>query len=1147
MIRRGIAGLLTVCGFFLLIGAGFSKSSFVPSPLTVAQIALGVQAAQTDTKDVIVILRDQKSEVPGRRGEHQARANALATSQDSYINQLQTARSRKVTKFRTINAFATTVSKAEADQLSANPDVQAVVPDAVIRLKQRTRNRVRAGSTASAANPSPVADESGLCGTLEPEALQLTNAAFLDLSKPQAQRVRDGNGQFVTGKGVKVAFIADSLDTTVAGFTRPDGSKVFIDYQNFFGGPADTPEPGIEAFGDASSIAAQDMPNGSLLTFDISQFVNPAHPLPSPCNIQIRGIAPGSSLVGLVAGGRYGYASQIVQAIEYAVVQDDVDVINESFGSHPFPDNENDPISLANAAAVSAGVTVVVAAGDSGPGTFASAATDPNVIAAGASTQFRNYAQLGAGAAPWATGHGYISNNISAFSSGGFAQLAPRTVDVVAPGDLSWALCSTNQSLYFGCGSFNNNAPTPIENFGGTSEAAPFIAGEAALIIQAYRSTHHNADPSPALIKNIIMSTATDLGAPSDEQGAGLINALAAVQAALSIADTHGTPTRQGNGLLITPQSAPIIAAPNTPEDKVFTITNTGPATQHLAPKLQKLGPAVAGATLNLTLAPGSDPTILGVLGDSNSCITEHFTVPANAQHLDTAIAWQNPIGGPSAVAYGLLDPAGRNAAFSFPLSGGSAYGSADVVAPAAGSWTAIVCTLTSDPSTYSGPVKFTWAAERFVDFGSVSPATINLAPGASSAVTTTFAMPSQPGDAAVALRLNPSSTGSSNNEPEVPITLRTLVPLGPNGGSFTGTLTGGNGLFGPWQTFEFDVPKGPSNMSLDLHIADSGYLLEGLLVDPQGMQLSVQGNVDANGNVQGALQQFCDHPQPGRWHFVLVQNFYSSGNQTSLPFTARVRFNTAEYSAPQIPNNAHYRISASAGPVTIPISVTNNGALTEWYFADIRLDTLAIEQLSTGLCSNTQTLPGICVYTVLPPEVDGVAFVSQSSVPITMDAFNIAGEGGNFFGGLGVFGLTESPDLYARSVGNNTVVASLSKPEVPWGTWFIFPSLIGPYGPSGAPTEPVQTYAYALMKPFDSTMVADSGDAWLDVTTGSDTFNPLVLAPGQKGTINLTITPDPHKVGQTVKGYIYLDTYSNVFFTGDEVARIPYSYTISR
>ena len=60
-----------------------------------------------------------------------------------------------------------------------------------------------------------------------------------------------------------------------------------MDYQDFSGDPAGTPTAGGEAFGDASSIAAQDMPNGAILTFDISQYVNPAHALPSPCNIRI--------------------------------------------------------------------------------------------------------------------------------------------------------------------------------------------------------------------------------------------------------------------------------------------------------------------------------------------------------------------------------------------------------------------------------------------------------------------------------------------------------------------------------------------------------------------------------------------------------------------------------------------------------------------------------------------------------------------------------------------------------------------------------------------------------------------------------------------------------------------------------------------
>ncbi len=330
-------------------------------------------------------------------------------------------------------------------------------------------------------------------------------------------------------------------------------------------------------------------------------------------------MAPGASLVGLKIFSSLGYttASTIVQAIDYAVVQDDVDVINESFGINPFPDDTDDPISLANNAAVRAGVTVVVSTGDAGTaGTLGSPATERSVIAVGASTQFRFYAQTGYGGAPFATG--YLDNNISSFSSAGFGQTGARVLDVVAPGDLSWALCSTDSATYCDCGGFNN-APAPVESFGGTSESAPLTAGEAALVIQAYRSTHGGATPSPALIKQIIMSTATDLGAPSFEQGAGLINSLAAVNAALSVQNANsaahaGAPAAfpaQGNSVLLAPNSATVTNLPNRPFSRTFTITNTGRSTKLLAPRLQILGPSIAGATLNLTLDPSTDPTFL--------------------------------------------------------------------------------------------------------------------------------------------------------------------------------------------------------------------------------------------------------------------------------------------------------------------------------------------------------------------------------------------------------------------------------------------------------------------------------------------------------------------------------------------------------
>ena len=629
---KGSTLLKLVFSCAVLVAAG----SALPGSLTTAQLAKASQVP------VIVILRDQLANVPAQRGAMEPRASAIAAAQLGVLGTLQQSGPHKIRSFATINAFATKVSPLEAATLANHPDVQAVVPDAIIRARPRAQAS-SAGSAGESTSAKSVAGDNGLCGTLEPQALELTHTAYGDTSKPQAQEVVDGNGRKVTGMGVKVAYIADGVDPNAKGFIRPDGSHVFVDYQDFSGDPAGTPTGGGEAFGDASSIAAQDMPNGKVLTFDISKFVNAAHPLPSPCNIRIRGMAPGASLVGLKVLSNFGYTtnSTFVQAIEWAVVHDKVDVLNESFGGNPFPDNSNDPISLANDAAIRAGVVVVVSTGDGGPtGTVGSPATSSDVISSGATTQFRLYAQTGYGDQVLAKG--VVSDNISGFSSAGFAQATARIVDTVAPGDLGWALCSTNTALYTDCIDFNVPAnSTPIQDFGGTSESSPLTAGAAALVIQAYRSTHGGADPTPALVKRILMSTATDLGAPSFEQGAGLINSYAAVNAALSVQDGNGSPKARGEGFLANPSSAIAESAPNTHETRSFKITNTGTTTQHLTPALQTLGPPIAGQTLNVILDPSTDPAFLNPNGAPRTYIKRTFTVPAGAQHLDAAIAWQ--------------------------------------------------------------------------------------------------------------------------------------------------------------------------------------------------------------------------------------------------------------------------------------------------------------------------------------------------------------------------------------------------------------------------------------------------------------------------------------------------------------------------
>lgn len=63
--------------------------------------------------------------------------------------------------------------------------------------------------------------------------------------------------------------------------------------------------------------------------------------------------------------------------------------------------------------------------------------------------------------------------------------------------------------------------------FGGTSAAAPGVAGVCALLYQAYKNFNGGQNPESALIKAAIMNTATDIGTPGPDYqfGFGVINA----------------------------------------------------------------------------------------------------------------------------------------------------------------------------------------------------------------------------------------------------------------------------------------------------------------------------------------------------------------------------------------------------------------------------------------------------------------------------------------------------------------------------------------------------------------------------------------------------------------------------------------------
>ncbi len=65
-----------------------------------------------------------------------------------------------------------------------------------------------------------------------------------------------------------------------------------------------------------------------------------------------------------------------------------------------------------------------------------------------------------------------------------------------------------------------------------------------------------------------------------------------------------------------------------------------------------------------------------------------------------------------------------------------------------------------------------------------------------------------------------------------------------------------------------------------------------------------------------------------------------------------------------------------------------------------------------------------------------------------------------------------------------------------------------------------------AVANPFDCAISASTGDAWAQTVNASAPYTPMTLAPGQSGTITLTITPNAPK-GTVVRGFIAVDTFN--------------------
>lgn len=134
------------------------------------------------------------------------------------------------------------------------------------------------------------------------------------------------------------------------------------------------------------------------------------------------------------------------------------------------------------------------------------------------------------------------------------------------------------------------------------------------------------------------------------------------------------------------------------------------------------------------------------------------LSVRKHQNRLDASIAFPGKVadGFNGAVRLILIDPRGALAANSIP-QGLSNYGSADVINPVAGRWTAVIFDLeagkTLDGTT--GKVLFEASTQEFASFAVVSPRTLTIPAGGTGRFGVTVGTPSHPGDADGAVVLN--------------------------------------------------------------------------------------------------------------------------------------------------------------------------------------------------------------------------------------------------------------------------------------------------------------------------------------------------------------------------------------------------------
>ncbi len=277
----------------------------------------------------------------------------------------------------------------------------------------------------------------------------------------------------ITGEGVGVAVIDSGISADKPDFKRADGSSR-VTVAEVSSGAARSGD-GVGHGTHVAGILA-----GNSLHRDVADASYGAY----------IGIAPDANIVALKVADDAGEVSMVdvITALQYTVHHKDelgIRVVNLSLSSDTPGSYRDDPINAAVEFVWHSGIVVVVAAGNRGTASDAvqyPPGNDPYVISVGATDERATSDR---------------SDDVTApYSSRGVTQDGAAKPDVLAPGERIVAPLAMGSAFQALC-------PTCVVageylRIGGTSMAAPVVAGAAALLIQA------RPDLNPDQVKGLL-------------------------------------------------------------------------------------------------------------------------------------------------------------------------------------------------------------------------------------------------------------------------------------------------------------------------------------------------------------------------------------------------------------------------------------------------------------------------------------------------------------------------------------------------------------------------------------------------------------------------------------------------------------------